>query len=98
MGNPSYGREALPRNAYFFSSASTSGASFSGVTPGSKRLTISPLRLMRNLVKFHLMSPANFGSVSLEERYLYKGVMPSPLTPPPARPGQETLYSLAHNS
>ena len=37
----------------------------SGVTAGSKRCTTLPLRSTRNLVKFHLMSPAIPGSVSL---------------------------------
>src|SRR5580693_9507671 len=35
----------------------------SGVVAGSNRATGLPLRSNRNLVKFHLMSPANCGSV-----------------------------------
>ncbi len=55
---------------YFFNSASmalvTSGAS--GFTRGSKRETILPSLLIRNLVKFHWISPACCGSVSFEVR------------------------------
>ncbi len=39
----------------------TSGES--GVVAGSKRAITWPLRLTRNFVKFHLMSPAYLGSV-----------------------------------
>ena len=35
----------------------------SGLSLGSNLAMTSPLRLTRNLVKFHLMSPANLGSV-----------------------------------
>ena len=44
----------------------TSGES--GVTLGSKRATGFPLRSKRNLVKFHLISPASLGSVDLSVR------------------------------
>ena len=36
----------------------------------SKRATTLPSRSNRNFSKFHLMSPANFGSVSFDVRYL----------------------------
>src|SRR5208283_2762950 len=52
----------------------------SGSTFDSKRATISPLRPIKNLVKFHLISPLNLGSVSLEVRYLYSGTCSAPLT------------------
>jgi len=42
----------------------------SGVTADSNRETTFPLRSTRNLVKFHLISPAFFGSVALPVRYL----------------------------
>lgn len=54
--------------AYFwlscFSTAETTSVE-SGVTADSKRCTTLPLRLTRNFVKFHLMSPAIDGPVCL---------------------------------
>ena len=58
--------------SYFASSASiTETTSFeSGTTGGAKRCTMFPWRSSTNFSKFHLIGPANFGSVSLEVRNL----------------------------
>src|SRR5436190_11964838 len=48
---------------YFSIACDTS--SLSGFTLGSKRATTCPLRSTRNLLKFHLISPAKSGFVSL---------------------------------
>lgn len=51
----------------FSMAATTCGES--GVTSGSKRATIFPLRSTRNLVKFHLISPPVFGCNEESVRY-----------------------------
>src|SRR3954463_10934240 len=63
----------------------------SGVVAGSKRETTLPLRSTRNLVKFHLISPAVFGLGAVLVRYLYSGVVSSPFTDTLDIMGNETL-------
>src|ERR1700677_224004 len=63
----------------------------SGVTSGSKRATTFPFRSTKNLVKFHLISPASAGFASLV-KYAYNGVWSSPFTETFPYIGKVTLY------
>src|SRR5581483_8269411 len=83
----------------FFNAASTAWtkAGASGLTADRNRPTTSPDRLIRNFSKFHLTSPANFGSVSFDVRYRYSGQMPGPLTTTLLIIGKVTLYLEVQN-
>src|SRR5262245_46117613 len=92
---------------HFFGAGAGGGSAFSiaavtsfaeGAVFGSKRAASLPSVPTRNLVKFHLISPAKLGSVSLSVRYLYIGWMPSPFTTIFANIGKVTLYFEEQNS
>ena len=70
VGTSSGGLVVLPgrRLRHFSAKASSIAVSTSfsdGFTLGSKRAITSPFLLTRNLLKFHLILPANLGFVSL---------------------------------
>src|SRR5271169_5118262 len=93
-------RDANLLAIYFFDNSVSTAlvrSDDSGLMADSKRPTITPLRPTRNLVKFHLMSPPNFGSVSFEVSSLYSGVMPFPLTTTFDSIGNVTLYFSEQN-
>src|SRR5262249_14747225 len=93
---------ARPTAQLHFLASSSSMAlttlSESGFSAGSYRATISPLRPTRNLVKFHWISPPNFGFVSLLVRYLYSSDWPSPLTTTLDSMSNLTLYVFVQKS
>ena len=65
---------------------------------GSKRAITSPFRLTRNLLKFHLISPANLGLVASLVRNSKSGSIPLPLTTIFEKSGKLTLYLVEQNS
>src|SRR4051794_37933873 len=82
-------------------------SSLSGSILLPKRLTTSPLRLIRNFSKFHLIGPEKLGLVSLSVRNLYRGqisrtTVPSlsfiVLTQTLESMGNVTLYLLVQKS
>src|SRR5262249_39187949 len=86
---------------YFLASSSSMALttlSESGFSAGSSPATISPLRPIRNLVKFHWISPPNFGFVSLLVRNLYNSDWPSPLTTTLDSMSNLTLYVFVQKS
>src|SRR5438445_13224656 len=93
---PLWSRSQLFRAANAFSIALVNSGE-SGVTLGSNRAITRPSGPIRNLVKFHLISPPVCGFADVSVRNWYSGAMSLPFTETLAIIGKVTEYFVLQN-